>query len=290
MSDVPVELIVAAFQEENAADEVLKELKAAKRDKLIRIKDAAVLRRDQKDKIHIKDVRDVGGGKGAVFGAVVGTGIALLAGPAGILLSGAAGALVGGLTAKAVDMGLPNDRLKELAESLKPGTSAIVAVIEHRWVEDLERELAAAGAQVVTESLKADIAQQLEAGHEVAYSAVATDDATAIQRTAAGEDVVEVNNIVVTDEGVAADATVITAEGAAKRQVVITDDGIAAAEAVVTEEGAAAVGVISTAEGTVVGAIEASPDEEESDGEEAEAAASTDDTSSDEDQGKSSNA
>ena len=266
MSDAPVELIVAAFQDERGADEALKELKSAKKEKLIRIKDAAVIRRDQKDKIHIKDVRDVGGGKGAVAGAIIGTGIALLAGPAGILISGAAGALVGGLTAKAVDMGLPNDRLKQLGEGLQPGTSAIVAVIEHRWVADMERELAAAGAQVMTESLTTDIAQQLAEGHEVAYSAVTTDDATSIQRTAAGEDMVEVDNIVVTDDGVAAKATVVTEEGAATREMVVTDEGLVAAEAVVTAEGAAAIGVVSTDEGTVAGVVTATVDDEVSDG------------------------
>jgi hypothetical protein len=45
MSDAPVQLVVAAFQEEEAADQALKELKAAQRDKLIDIQDAAVIRR-----------------------------------------------------------------------------------------------------------------------------------------------------------------------------------------------------------------------------------------------------
>jgi uncharacterized membrane protein len=76
MSNVPVQLIVAAFKEENAADEALKALKAAKKEKLIGIKDAAVIRRDQKDKIHIKDVKDVGGGKGALAGGLFGAAIA----------------------------------------------------------------------------------------------------------------------------------------------------------------------------------------------------------------------
>jgi len=43
MSDIPVELIVAAFGEENTAKAALKELKTAKRAQLIDIVDAAVI-------------------------------------------------------------------------------------------------------------------------------------------------------------------------------------------------------------------------------------------------------
>ena len=50
MSDVPVQLIVAAFQDEKSANMALKELKRAKRERLIGIQNAAVIRRDQKDK------------------------------------------------------------------------------------------------------------------------------------------------------------------------------------------------------------------------------------------------
>ena len=46
MSDVPVQLIVAAFQEEKAAKEALATLKEAKNAGLIKIENAAVLRKD----------------------------------------------------------------------------------------------------------------------------------------------------------------------------------------------------------------------------------------------------
>ena len=72
MSDVPIELIVAAFQDEKGAEAAYKELKYAKKEHLIKIQDAAVIRRDAKNKLHIKDVHDIGGGKGAGIGAVLG--------------------------------------------------------------------------------------------------------------------------------------------------------------------------------------------------------------------------
>ena len=81
MSEVPVQVVIAAFQEEKGADEVLKELKAARWAGLIGIQNAAVIRRDQKDKLHIKELKDWGGGKGAAFGGALGAIVGVLAGP-----------------------------------------------------------------------------------------------------------------------------------------------------------------------------------------------------------------
>jgi uncharacterized membrane protein len=236
MNDTPVELIVAAFQDENGAEEALQELRQAKKERLIGIQDAAVIRRDANDKVHIKDVRDVGGGKGAVAGAVIGTAIALLSGPAGIVLGGAVGALVGGLTAKAVDTGLPNDRLKELSEALKPGTSAIVAVIEHRWVTDIEEAMAEAGAAVMREALKADIAKQLEEGKQVSYSAIEDQEGLSISRVAGDEETLEISDLSVTEDGMMAQATVINKQGIATQGLMLTKDGMISGTAVAAFE------------------------------------------------------
>lgn len=226
MAEAPVELIVAAFQTETGAEDALAQLKEAKRERMIAIQDAAVIRRDMKDRVHIKDVKDVGGGRGAVAGAVFGTAIALLAGPAGILVGGALGALVGGLTAKAVDMGLPNERLKELSESLKPGTSAIIAIIEHTWVRDIEAMMAETGAQVVRQAIKTDIAKQLEAGKEVAYSATETGDSMSFSRMAGDDDVMEISDLVLTEDGLGARATVVSKAGITSQGLLLTQDGM----------------------------------------------------------------
>jgi hypothetical protein len=66
-----------------------------------------------------------------------------------------------------------DERLRRLGAGLKPGSSAIVAVIEHTWVSELEADLQRAGAEIVVESIAADVAAQLDAGNEVAYTAIA---------------------------------------------------------------------------------------------------------------------
>ena len=53
-SDVPVEVVLAAFNDEDGAEKALGELKQAKKDRLIGIRNAAVLWKDDKGKLHFK--------------------------------------------------------------------------------------------------------------------------------------------------------------------------------------------------------------------------------------------
>jgi uncharacterized membrane protein len=211
-SDVPIQIVVAAFQDEQGADGALKELRTIQSQGVIKIDDAAVMRRDKNNKLHIKESADMGGGKGATIGGVTGAVFGLLAGPVGWGLG--IGALVGGLAAKLHDTGFPQERLEQVGQGLRPGTSALVVVLEHTWVRKVEQELEQQGADVLTESLRRDIASQLEAGRDVAYSALSTAGMFAVEREAIGEGEGEVDLLVATDQGVyAASATMGRAQG-----------------------------------------------------------------------------
>jgi uncharacterized membrane protein len=227
MSTSPLQVIVAAFSTEDGAAETFKALKASKREKLIALKEAAVLRRDVKNKIHIKEVHDVGAGKGAVAGGLIGVTIALLAGPAGLVVSSAAGALVGAVAAKQVDVGLPNDQLKILAGSLAPGTSMLVAIIEHRWMDDLRETLQGAGARVVmADALRKDLTAQFGEG-ETRYAAYVDGQAAApAQAQAVEDDLFEVLNIGSTEQGVVVRTHVLTTDGLVDRAITISERGI----------------------------------------------------------------
>jgi hypothetical protein len=166
----------------------------------------------------------MGGGKGAAIGGVGGAAIGLIAGPA-LLVPAAVGALVGGLAAKLRDSGFSNRRLEALGEGLQPGTSAIVAVVEHTWVGEVEEALAEAEADVITAEIGADIAEQLEAGHEVAYSAIASQEGLALDRVAKGEDAVEAGSLVIDDTGAYGSRFVVTEDGFAVEELAITDEG-----------------------------------------------------------------
>lgn len=212
MKDIPVQLIVAAFQDEKGGKEALISLKEARKQGLIKIENAALLRKDEKGKLHIKETQDLGGGKGAAFGGVAGAAIGLIAGPA-LVVPAIVGALVGGLTAKLRDSGFSNQRLETLGEGLKPGSSAIVAVVEHTWVSKVEEMLAQAEADMTTAEIKADIAAQLEAGQEVAYSVLSQKDYLLAERIAVGEETLESEILSIDESGVIGSRFVATEAG-----------------------------------------------------------------------------
>lgn len=225
MSEVPIQLIVAAFEDEKAADEALKMLKQAKKEKLIGIQNAAVLHKDPKGKLHIKETTDFSSKKGAALGGVAGAAVGLIAGPALIIPAGI-GALIGGLSAKLRDTGFSNQRLESLGESLTPGSSAIVAVVEHIWVDEVEAAMQEVGADLLTAALKEDIAAQLESHHDVAYSALTSEEAFAVGRIAVGDEDIEGGTYLETEEGLSGSRFVATKDGFAVIRVDEDAEGV----------------------------------------------------------------
>lgn len=195
MSETPIELIVSAFQSERGADEALDAIVAAKKEKLVKIREAAVVRRDAGGKLHINERGDLSTGGGAASGAALGAVIGLFGGPIGVLIGSAAGAAFGGLAGKLIDTGIPDQRLKQIGEALTPGTSAIVAVIEHAWVAEIQGELQKAGGDTLVAAVTQDITQQLAAGKEVAYSAVAAAGGSVATRTTSGAEGVSIQGL-----------------------------------------------------------------------------------------------
>lgn len=158
----PVEFIVAAFPEESKAEDILKKLKQMDRDGSIQILNAAVLKKNKDGKVRVKETEDVDSRRGALFGAIAGGIVGLLGGPAGVLVGAAAGAATGGVAANVIDMGFDNQMLKEIQESLSPGSSAILALIEHEWVDQVVSILENFQAQLMRQAIKGEIVSQLE--------------------------------------------------------------------------------------------------------------------------------
>lgn len=163
MTENPVELIVAAFGEEERAAEVLDEIKQLEKMKFIGIWNAAVLTKDQDGKLKLKETAEVkgikrGAGIGAIAGGILGI---LVGGPIGGIVLGAG---AGALTGKVIDLGFSNQELKEMGELMGPSSSAIIAVIEHKWVGDLIGALEEFGAQIVRQELKDEVAWTIATG------------------------------------------------------------------------------------------------------------------------------
>ena len=162
----PVELIVAAFNDEDKAKESLDVLKKLEKEDIIMLVNAAVMVKDKKGKVKLRETQDVDSKRGAIFGAIAGGLIGLLGGPAGVLVGAAAGAATGGVAANKIDMGFPDETLKELQGALTPGSSAILALIQHEWVDRVVEELEKHGASLFREALKEEIAEQLDVDEE----------------------------------------------------------------------------------------------------------------------------
>ena len=91
--DLPeVGFLVAAFTDENAADQALDAMKQARKQRQFYWEVAAVIRQDVQGKVHYHETGDMSAGKGAGIGALVGGVIGILAGPAGVVAGAGVGA------------------------------------------------------------------------------------------------------------------------------------------------------------------------------------------------------
>src|SRR3954451_13608419 len=140
MTTSTVELFVASFGSEPEAGAALKDFQAAQRAGSIELIDAAVIVHTADGKVKFEETADPSGKKWAKRGAIAG-GVVGLIFPPSIIVSAAVGGGAGGIWGKIRDKGFKDEDLKQIGNSLPPGSSAIIAVAEDRMVEQLERAL-----------------------------------------------------------------------------------------------------------------------------------------------------
>ncbi len=150
------DLVVISFNDEYQADEVLLTLGRLQADHLIDLEDAAVVVRKQDGKMKIKQTQNltvagaVGGGFwGAFFGILFG-------GPLGFLVVGGTTAAVGALMGKLRDIGVDDDFIKEVGDSLEPGSSAIFTLVISSTPDRVLESLQQYQGKVVRTSLSRD--------------------------------------------------------------------------------------------------------------------------------------
>lgn len=166
MEETPISLVVYAYNGKGKANEVLKALQELQKRKVFTVLNAAVLVMDEDGKAKLRETEDVDAKRGALFGAIAGGLVGLLGGPAGVIVGAATGAVTGGVAAHTIDMGFSDEYLREIQESLKPGSSALIALVEHEWVERVIAELNEYEGTLFRKALKADIAAQLAASED----------------------------------------------------------------------------------------------------------------------------
>jgi uncharacterized membrane protein len=161
--EAEIELVVVVFDNPDGAKEALKFLKQLKREKkIVALRNAAVLVRDEQGQTSLSEMQDVDAKHGAVFGAITGGLMGLAAGPVGALVGAAAGAATGRATAKRVDMGFSNKYLRDVQDKLQPGSSALVALVEHAWANSVVEGLSNfTGGQLFRQALPDEMVAEL---------------------------------------------------------------------------------------------------------------------------------
>jgi uncharacterized membrane protein len=182
MSQIVVELIVAAFGEEYGAENAIRTLHEADKAPAHGIHDLAVIRRDADNILHIREMLDGDADKTAAAGALIGGVIGLLF-PPGVLAPGLISSTVEGLAARLKENGFSDEGIKELGATLKPGTSAIIAIVDDQSADDLEHRLAVHGARVVRQFITTEIVAQLDPDSNLG-AADPTQDQARIAQTA----------------------------------------------------------------------------------------------------------
>ena len=159
------EMMVLAFQDEYKADEVLSTLKQLDVEAIVDLKSAAVVVREVDGRVRIRETRDFDAKQGAIGGAVAGGLLGLLGG--GLLRGAILGAAGGALAGKGIDLGLDDEYLQSIGESLGSGTSALVALVAFERVDTAMAELDKfEGGTILRHTLSDEIYQQLSAAVE----------------------------------------------------------------------------------------------------------------------------
>jgi len=163
MSDYKVpdhEMMVVAFDNETEADRVLEVLKDLEDLDVVDLKSAAVIVRNEAGEVKIKETSDFDTKQGAIGGAVAGGLLGLLGG--GLLRGAILGAAGGAAAGKFIDLGLDDEFLKEVGESLGSGSSALVALVDFEQVDPAMEELDKfEGGHILRHSLSPEVYAKL---------------------------------------------------------------------------------------------------------------------------------
>jgi uncharacterized membrane protein len=119
-------LIVITFDDPDEASQVRESLRKGEHAGRLSLDDSAVVVKDEKGKVHVKDQLDRGVKVGALGGGLLGLLIAGLFFPiAGVVIGVLGGALVGA----SLDLGISKKFVKEVSESMKDNSSAIFFIV-----------------------------------------------------------------------------------------------------------------------------------------------------------------
>jgi len=153
-------LIAIAYDDTFKAEEVRLTLAKLQREHLIELEDAAVVVKGADGKVKLKqavNLTTAGAASGGFWGLLIGT--LFLVPLFGAAIGAATGAISGALT----DIGVDDNFMRELAETMQPDTSALFILIKKVTPDKVLDEVSKYGGKVIRTSLSKDDEQQLQA-------------------------------------------------------------------------------------------------------------------------------
>lgn len=132
------ELIVIGFDDEFKAEQMRLDLAKLQREHLLDLEDAAVVVKNKQGKLQLKQAYNLVGA-GAVSGSFWGLLIGLIF--LNPLLGVAAGAAGGALSGALADIGVDDDFIREVGNSLEPGSSALFILVRKATPDKVLQEI-----------------------------------------------------------------------------------------------------------------------------------------------------
>ncbi len=151
-------LVVIGFEDESSAFEMRAELAKMQKEYLIEMEDVVVVTKDEDDKIKLHQAVNL-----TATGAVGGTFWGMLIGFLFLnpLAGAAVGAGAGAIGGKLTDIGINDKFMKDLAETFKPGTSALFVLVRKATPDKVLEKLKGFKGTVIQTSLTKDKEEEL---------------------------------------------------------------------------------------------------------------------------------
>lgn len=154
-------LFVAQFADTAAASQAYDQLRELETTTTLAIDGVVVARREADGKVHLEELTEHSTRSGLGWGVVGGIALAALF-PPSILAGAVAGGTIGAAAGKIRNLVRRSEVEKQLEDSLAPGTSGILALVEDQAAAEVQRALAKAD-RVVEKSVDKALAMQIDA-------------------------------------------------------------------------------------------------------------------------------
>jgi len=157
-------LVVIGYDDRFKAEEVRLKLMKLQKEYLIDLEDAVVAVKDENGKVKLHQAINLtaaGAVAGGFWGSLVGL---IFLNP---LLGLAVGATTGAVSGVLTDLGIDDKFMKELAETLAPGNSALFVLVRKATPDKVLEEIKGTGGKVLKTSLSHDDEAKLQAALSV---------------------------------------------------------------------------------------------------------------------------